>query len=249
MPWHLLNPSFVSKEVAWMLLARLSAACFLSWISSRNPGKMSIVPMMKYPWKLIWHLKMDPCKRRFLLETITVRSHFHVSFVGCTSTEMVEFPVLVMWVHQNFWCTETSEILSQSRKKYWMKTNTQKKGLEMKVMGMEGYNPMPPGRKNRFPCKLLSTATITTIKELLKASFPGGDTLRLPLWSDEWSNNTQSNAWQHICIWNPKPQKIYFILDDANLKFRSLLPSTSEVKFMKLTFLWHRFLSNKVMLS
>jgi len=62
-----------------------------------------------------------------------------------------------------------------------MKTNTQKKGLEMKVMGMEGYNPMPPGRKNRFPCKLLSTATITTNKELLKASFPGGDTLRLPL--------------------------------------------------------------------
>jgi len=56
-----------------------------------------------------------------------------------------------------------------------------KKSLEMKVMGMEGYNPMPPGRKNRFPCKLLSTATITTNKTFVEGIIPGGDTLRLPL--------------------------------------------------------------------
>ena len=34
------------------------------------------------PGKLTWNLKMDPCKRRFLLETILFR--FHVGFRGCS---------------------------------------------------------------------------------------------------------------------------------------------------------------------
>lgn len=147
MGWHLLNPSFFSKEVAWMLLARLSAACFLSWISSPNPGKMSIVPMMKYPWKLIWHLKMDPCKRRFLLETITVRFHFHVSFVGCTYPQK--------WWKFRFWSCEFtrffgarnlwfSKILSQSRKIIGWKRTHKKKVLKWRWWEWKGTTQCHP---------------------------------------------------------------------------------------------------------
>ena len=34
-----------------------------------------------HPPKQTWNLKMDPWKRRFLLETII--SRFHVNFLGC----------------------------------------------------------------------------------------------------------------------------------------------------------------------
>lgn len=145
---------------------------------------------------------------------------------------------------RNLWF---SKILSQSRKNYWMKTNTQKKSLEMKVMGMEGYKPMPPGRKNRFPCKLLSTATITTNKELLKASFPGG--IPLDYHYDQTSDQTIPSPMPDSIFASETPNRKKSISSWMMQTFRSLLPSTSEVKFMKLTFLWHRFLSNKVMLS
>ena len=39
-----------------------------------------------HPPKQTWNLKMDPWKRRFLLETII--SRFHVNFQGCTSLNL-----------------------------------------------------------------------------------------------------------------------------------------------------------------
>ena len=43
-----------------------------------------------HPGKLTWNLKMNPWKRRFLLETIIFR--FHVSFRGVNSTASTLFP-------------------------------------------------------------------------------------------------------------------------------------------------------------
>ncbi len=40
-----------------------------------------------HPWKQTWNLKMDPWKRRFLLETII--SRFHVNFWGCTTRQII----------------------------------------------------------------------------------------------------------------------------------------------------------------
>ena len=51
------------------------------------------------PWKLTWNLKMDPWKRRFLLETILFR--FHVSFQGCKFD--------VFWTYQS-WRKFVSEL-------------------------------------------------------------------------------------------------------------------------------------------
>ncbi len=52
-----------------------------------------------HPPKQTWNLKMDPWKRRFLLETII--SRFHVNFWGCRYPQMV---IYSWWVfHQPIW--------------------------------------------------------------------------------------------------------------------------------------------------
>ena len=49
------------------------------WIANKPTEKLMVVHSLK----LTWNLKMDPWKRRFLLETII--SRFHVNFWGCSS--------------------------------------------------------------------------------------------------------------------------------------------------------------------
>ena len=74
------------------------------WLNHRTPsekyarssnGIISLIFEVKispkifelHPPKQTWNLKMDPWKRRFLLETTI--SRFHVNFWGCTTTQMI----------------------------------------------------------------------------------------------------------------------------------------------------------------
>ena len=60
----------------------------------QNLAKLSFVrlsTLVVHPTKQTWNLKMDPWKRRFLLETII--SRFHVNFGGCTSNCFCSVPV------------------------------------------------------------------------------------------------------------------------------------------------------------
>ncbi len=52
-----------------------------------------------HPPKQTWNLKMDPWKRRFLLETII--SRFHVNFLGCISLESMIDTLPLFTIVQN----------------------------------------------------------------------------------------------------------------------------------------------------
>ncbi len=64
---------------------RLKKVIFNSFFPVASWGEITPISRVKYPQlhppKQTWNLKMDPWKRRFLLETII--SRFHVNFLGC----------------------------------------------------------------------------------------------------------------------------------------------------------------------
>ena len=62
--------------------ARLVVSVTASATFPPGPRRLDVIKIPVHPGKLTWNLKMNPWKRRFLLETIIFR--FHVSFRGGT---------------------------------------------------------------------------------------------------------------------------------------------------------------------
>ena len=58
---------------------------FLDWRKDISLTKRSL-----HPWSLTWNLKINPWKRRFLLETIIFR--FHVKLWGCKEYKLTSMP-------------------------------------------------------------------------------------------------------------------------------------------------------------
>ena len=61
-----------------------SYTLYSGYLLGISPSIFPMTPENLHPPKQTWNLKMDPWKRRFLLETII--SRFHVNFWGCIIT-------------------------------------------------------------------------------------------------------------------------------------------------------------------
>ena len=72
------------SELLWILTNPFCDTCSMTklvLILALKVGKHKELLVDVHPPKQTWNLKMDPWKRRFLLETII--SRFHVNFWGC----------------------------------------------------------------------------------------------------------------------------------------------------------------------
>ena len=133
-------------------------------VDGQNSARVGMMVTKLFPWKLTWNLKMDPWKRRFLLETIIFR--FHVSFQGCIHEDQLQFRCEI----QHVWNWHSIRHISTSHvERLWlMKSSTLKtkipipkpfspcvrtetvqhqstKTREKQLVGPMGWKPPPTG--------------------------------------------------------------------------------------------------------
>ena len=115
-------------EMDFFLQSRVFLKVVFFLLISRICRKLSHYSL--HPGKLTWNLKMDPWKRRFLLETIIFR--FHVSFRGGT-------PILCWFVESVVVKPEHGKLNNHGSRPFFWNDLTGQMSNEKRAPGLFGF--------------------------------------------------------------------------------------------------------------